>query len=318
LKFYRDIELFDLIREAPPDADDVHQYAGNRLESVNGLSVAQRADLAERISTKAQGIFLYAAIVLDDLLPRLPNLPDLADYPLPDKLSGLYHDFLVRELGKDEDHWFESYEPLLGLLAVSQGNGLTTDRLKALTGLDVRQTLRTCKQYLSGDLPDGPFRLFHQSFVDFLLDDVENEDYHIDGPAMHRRIAEDYVKTTAGDWTKCDSYGLDSLAIHFFEGQQFDKLRTLITPAWMHTRVASAGYTYDGFVADVSLAWQQADAAARRQITTNTAPDGLADCIRYALVRTSINALAGNYVWSFTTTASLSLSIWSASTTPSS
>ena len=53
-------------------------------------------------------------MVLGDLLPRLPQIPDLETYPLPDGLSGLYHDFLNRELGKDEDRWYESFKPFWG------------------------------------------------------------------------------------------------------------------------------------------------------------------------------------------------------------
>ena len=82
---------------------------------------------------------------------------------LPEGLSGLYPAFLTRELGKDEPHWFDLYEPLLGLIAVAQGEGLTTEQLTDIIGKDIRAALRACKQYLDGELPAGPFRLFHKS-----------------------------------------------------------------------------------------------------------------------------------------------------------
>ena len=62
-----------------------------------------------------------------------------------------------------------------------------------ISGKDVEQALRAWKQYLNGALPDGPFRPFHRSFVDFLLDGKENINYHIDGVSMHRRIADHYL-----------------------------------------------------------------------------------------------------------------------------
>ena len=31
------------------------------------------------------------------------------------------------------------------------------------------RSLEACRQFLQGELPNGPFRLFHQSFRDFLL-----------------------------------------------------------------------------------------------------------------------------------------------------
>ena len=110
--------------------------------------------------------------MLDELLAHLPDWPDLdlENYPLPDGLSGLYHDFLNRELGRDEDRWYGSFKPVLGLIAVAQGAGLMRAQLAAISGVEVEQPLRVCKQYLAGDLPDGPFRVFHKSFADFLLE----------------------------------------------------------------------------------------------------------------------------------------------------
>jgi hypothetical protein len=310
LKLYRNAELTDLIQDAPPDDDDVRQYVANRLSGIAVLSEVQRTQMAERISAKAQGIFLYAAIVLDDLLSRFPDVPDLEHYSLPDGLSGLYHAFLNRELGQDEDRWYEIYEPLLGLLAVSQGAGLTAAQLAALIGRDVRQALRACKQYLSGELPEGPFRPFHQSFVDFLLTEVNNLDYHIDRRAMHCRIADYYWTRHSADWSTCDHYGLQSLALHLSNAEQYERLTALITQQWMHARVAGDGYTYDGFVRDVMLAWQHAHDAACRQIEASETPYAIADCIRYALTRTSINAIAGSYPPVFVQRA-LETKLWS-------
>jgi hypothetical protein len=217
LKFYRHIEPFDLTRRTLPSINDVEEYANTRLSTIADLSETQRSDFAKRVAQQAKGIFLYAAIVLDELLPRLPTVPDLDTYPLLDGLSGLYHDFLTRELGKSDKQWFDTYEPLLGLIAVAQGEGLKANQLAAISHHDVREALRACKQYLSGDLPEGPFRLFHKSFTDFLLEDKDNIDYHIDALTMHGQIADYYWQKYNGNWKECDAYGLHCLVAHLYQ-----------------------------------------------------------------------------------------------------
>ena len=136
---------------------------------------------------EAKGIFLYAALVLDQLLKlSLSEFPDLDTIALPKDLRGIYHEFLTRELGKDEERWFGLYEPLLGLIAVAQGEGLTANMLSDIIGKDIRMALRASKQYLTGEPPDGPFRPFHKSFSDFLFE--EKDDYQIDATVWNNRI----------------------------------------------------------------------------------------------------------------------------------
>jgi len=168
--------------------------------------------------------------VLDELLPRLPGLPDLdlASYPLPDGLSGLYHGFLNRELGRDEDRWYEMFKPVLGLIAVAQGEGLTKTQLQQITGKEVEQPLRICRQYLGGELPEGPFRVFHKSLADFLLEDEKNIHYHIDSQPTHQKIAEYYLRIYNGRWPACrDHYALCYTSTHLIEAVQGAKQRDL-------------------------------------------------------------------------------------------
>lgn len=216
LKFFHGIKPFDLIKDADPDVDDVRTYAEGRLANLAAVEEAKRKGFATRLALQAGGVFLFAAMVLDELLERpLIDLPDLATYPLPDGLSGLYHDFLTRELGKDEQRWFDLYEPLLGLIAVAQGGGLTTEQLTAIIGKDTRVALRASKQYLSGELPEGPFRPFHKSFADFLLEEEDNVDYHIDAGAMHARVTKFFAGKYGNNWLECDDrYALEYVTAH--------------------------------------------------------------------------------------------------------
>jgi hypothetical protein len=170
--------------------------AQRRLDKLAAVEEAKRKDFAERLAKQTGGVFLYAGMVLDELLEPSPaEFPDLDTYPLPDGLSGLYHNLLTRELGRNEQLWSDRYRPLLGLIAVAQGEGLTARQPTGIANGDVDEvgdTLRRCKQYLVGDLPEGPFRLFHKSFADFLLEEKENLDYQIDAsidvPARRRAL----------------------------------------------------------------------------------------------------------------------------------
>jgi WD40 repeat protein len=247
LKFFRAIKPFDLIKHADPNVDDVQTYAEGRLAALSAVEDAKRQDFAQRLATQASGVFLYAAIVLEELLERPPSeLPDLDTYPLPKGLSGLYKGFLTRELGKNDPHWFDLYEPLLGLIAVAQGDGLTTEQLTNLVGKDIRAALRASKQYLTGELPDGPFHPFHKSFADFLLEDADNPDYHIDARSMHKRIADYFWSVYRGDesmarqhpkclvpdqrhskdrnWLDADTYVRSHLASHSAFAANLDRL----------------------------------------------------------------------------------------------
>jgi tetratricopeptide (TPR) repeat protein len=254
---HRHARKFDLIISAPPDDDDVGRYVAGRLAAAStGLNEAEQERLAKQVADKAAGIFLYAALVLDDLLPQLPAAADMGAYPLPDGLGAIYQGYLLREVGKDDALWYDLYEPLLGLIAVAQGEGLTATNLTALVRRDVRQALRASKQYLAGNLPDGPFRLFHKSFTDFLLEDESNIDRHIDAVTMHRRIADHYWEISRDGWLNCDDYGLNNMAVHLSSSGRGADLVNLIGPEWMQVRYERGGYTYNGFRSDIDVAWQ--------------------------------------------------------------
>lgn len=216
--FHRHL-IFDLIKNAPPDIDDVKEYVVHRLLGNMKLTPAQQVDFAKRVALQAKGIFLYVSIVLNELMLKFPDIPDLETYPLPKDLSVLYSDFLIREIGTEDKgrHWHQIYKPLLGLISVAQGEGLAAVQLNALVKQDVSEYLDTCRQYLIGELPNGPFRLFHKSFADFLLEDKKNKRFHIVGEEMHKCIANYYRKKYHNNWLKCDDYGFRYLTNHLFQ-----------------------------------------------------------------------------------------------------
>src|SRR4030095_330130 len=279
----RNFRAFDLIEDAASSIHDVQLFAYERLA---GLREPTRTELALKISELAAGVFLYAYMALQQLMPNLSPDVDVAALDLPKDLVDLYRRFLARELTADTNKWSQLYGPLLGILAVAQGEGLRRDLLELIIGEEeVTEALLKCKQYLTGDLPHGPFRIFHRSFVEFLLDKTKNLSRPLSAVAMHRRIVDYYWQTFHGDWSSCATYALTNLALHLFEGKQFDRLAELISQPWMEARFAGSGYI--GFLDDLNLAWEAiANRARSDQILT------LLPLIRFRALREAVTLKA--------------------------
>ncbi|MCB0034524.1 MAG: hypothetical protein KDE51_10915 [Anaerolineales bacterium] len=226
LKHFQQARHFDLVTDAPNDVTDILDFSYNWLSQKRQLPESQARWLAGCIDEAAAGIFLYAYMVLSDVIDHRPA-PEYSDaFELPRGMSGIYHEFLTRELGDDEDRWYEELQPLLGLIAVAQGDGVIRAKLKTLLVHNPTQNLRICHQYLSGELNDGPFRLFHKSLADFLLDDPENLDYEIDAAEMHQRFAALYQPGV--DFAQLDEYDLRYLADHLAGAGRLDNLEKLL------------------------------------------------------------------------------------------
>jgi hypothetical protein len=300
LKFFRSIKPFDLVKDADSDVDDVRTYVAGRLTQLTAVPQLRRDEFADRLAQKAEGVFLYAALVLDELLNLPPSeSPDLRAYLLPTGLGGIYHEYLLRRLGKILQRWFDLYEPMLGLIAVAQGEGLTAEQLTNIIGTDIRAALLACKQYLSGELPDGPFRLFHKSFADFLLESEDNIDYHIDPEAMHQRIVDHYRagahSWATRDWNQVNDYGLRHLTVHLEAAGRIDDLHDLLaceTAEHRNVWYAAKEFRGDtaGYRADILRAWRLAEAAYARQ----PSPIAIGLQCHYALVLASLNSIAGS------------------------
>ncbi|CAM3651292.1 AAA family ATPase [Kibdelosporangium persicum] len=155
---------FDLIEDETDAGGDVRGYAERRLHAGD---VPAAAVLARRIASRGKGNFLYARFVLDDLLSRARPITT-ADIRLPDGLAELYREFLNREIAEVEQDWRLRYRPVLGLLTQARGDGFTVGQLMSLTGLPrsvIEDTLTVCAPYLRSG---AAYRIFHQSFRDYL------------------------------------------------------------------------------------------------------------------------------------------------------
>jgi hypothetical protein len=248
-------------------------------------------------------VFLYAAIVLDDLLPRLDVSVDLAEYPLPADLSAIYREFLLREIGADRElRWTRLFKPFLGSIGVGQGSGLSLTHLKAIVGPEVDLALTALRQFLEHGSEQGPFRLFHKSFADFLFDPDTPGDLKIDTSEAHQAVADGLWKRHASDWLDADPYTLDSLAIHVSAAGDHEKCRALLSQEWMRARVGKL--RLDAFGSDVEHLWRTLNQHPNRQ-------KALVAGARCALIRSSINARARNYPTALVVRAA-ELGVWSA------
>jgi WD40 repeat protein len=223
----------DLLADAPPDSDDVLDYL-ERWLTPEGEPAAM-AMLAHRIAEQASGNFLYAFYVVEALRDAqvLAGLDVAAagGVELPEGgLPGVYRDFLRRELWRDGRAWSTRFGPVLAPLAVAQDEGLTTEQLKSVAGrlakepltrTTIREVTRTLKQFLDSPAPNGPFRVYHQSFANFLVDPEQNPDFLIDAAETHEAIVAAYAATDPLNW---DSYARRNLALHASKAGQLDHL----------------------------------------------------------------------------------------------
>ncbi len=226
-------QCVDLLADAPSGSDDVLEYLQRRL-APEGAPAAM-AVLSQRIAEQASGNFLYAFHVVDAL--RRDNVLAGLDaaaarsVQLPESgLSEVYSWFLRRELGGDDRAWPAGFRPVLAPLAVAQDEGLTTEQLRLTAGrlsekpmspTDVRDVTRAARQFLDGPVPDGPFRVYHQSFANFLIDPEQNPNFLIDEAETHNAIVEAYTATDPLSW---DDYARRNLAMHASEAGQLDQL----------------------------------------------------------------------------------------------
>jgi len=226
-------DLVDLSADISAGRDDVLQYLKFRL-SDQGAPMAM-AVLADRISSAAEGNFLYAryvvnALIQDQIVGKL-DYQTVWQLKLPEGgLYGIYRDYITREIHGNLNNWTQRLRPVLAVLAVVQGGGLSTGQLvpivRQLTELPlsrmaVRDIVSLLRPFLDGAQPDGPFRIYHQSFSDFLVNSAANLDFIIDSADAHRAIFDFYWASDPLSW---DDYGSRYLPVHATAAGRLDDL----------------------------------------------------------------------------------------------
>ncbi|MBV9323760.1 MAG: hypothetical protein JO352_08250 [Chloroflexi bacterium] len=206
----------DLIEDCPADADDVAEYVR--------LRIGPDSSLVARLTAAAAGNFLYARHMLEDLLSHSERLAAARSGVLrfPDGLTEVYQEFLDRELRRTAPpeaarRWQNEYRPLLGALAAAFEPGLTLSQLASmLPGSSppstVQDALQTCQQLLEAPRdPAGPWRIYHQSFREFVLSGYAGI---VSAGDLHRTIGEALDDEWDGGWPDADEYALAHTAAH--------------------------------------------------------------------------------------------------------
>ena len=222
----------DLVVDAPSGINDVNEYVWNRLRGRGPEAVI--AVLVHRIVKEAAGNFLYAFYVTGAFIQSrsLAGIDEKAarGLPLPTGgLPGVYEDFLDRQIGGDDAKWAEELRPVLAPLCVAFGDGFTATQLgaiasrltgRAFSAMKVGDVTRATGQFLDGPRPDGPFRVYHQSFALFLTDPQRNQNWRIDATEANNAVLQALSDAVAQDrdgvknWATADPYTKKHLATH--------------------------------------------------------------------------------------------------------
>jgi hypothetical protein len=219
---FADAARLDLILDAPVDSKDLAGYVAARLEGRGNGTLAQ---LGQAVVDRAQGNFLFAHLVLEDLLRRIATGEQPALDDVPHELADHYQGFLRRLTNDDMQVWRQELRPVIGVTAIAQNPGLklgTVAKVVKQPRSSVVDTLQSCKQYLNGEFnqtqidDSGPFTIFHKSFADFLLDTEHNIRFYVDAVEVHQSLAHHYwpEEATSPDWTAWDEYGVRFMPMH--------------------------------------------------------------------------------------------------------
>ncbi|MBV7339281.1 hypothetical protein KFU94_65905 [Chloroflexi bacterium TSY] len=142
------------------------------------------------------------------------------------------------------------------------------------------------------------------SLHDLLRDFMSAKLGHDGQLKAHRKLLNAYRRRQGDEgWASVpdDGYLYDHLTYHLDQIADDDHtadadLNALFaTSTWLYARVPQSNYEYDGYIADLTMAWQRVHTRTQYQLEASHLPSTFSDCIRYALIRTSINSLTSNY-----------------------
>ncbi len=229
-----------------------------------------------------------------------------------------YHDIAQIKLGRRPKNRHESLELCFDLSTEDLGEDAALYYTFGIFPEDVwvpQATVQRLWQHLEPDLNAEKCDELTDDLADLALIIKRKED----GAISLHDLLHDYTRGKLGDnyvptqeallsaynadarpWPDVpdDGYLYDHLAYHLLGAERHDDLHALFADQrWLEKRVEQDKYAYSGYIADVMLAWEQvAHPQALAQIEAGGPVTALTDCVRLALIRTSVNSLAANYV----------------------
>jgi hypothetical protein len=233
LRYFEGLKPQILAVESRMNREDLRRYLSRRLEKKTIAAQLQAARvepaaLVARLAELSEGNFLFAKVLLDDIGSGRQPLDDLP--ALPQSLDELYHGFLNRFT---VDEWESRYQPMLAVLAAAQ-EPITEGQLASFSGIGrgkIRRQLGVLQQFLDqleDDTGRKTYRLFHQSFRDYLLDGARNQDFWCAPEEGHGSIASACLEGCRGQWGSCDPYCQGHVAVHMAEAEMWAALAELV------------------------------------------------------------------------------------------
>jgi tetratricopeptide (TPR) repeat protein len=265
----------DLVHDLVTDDDqDLFRYVHRRLSN---LPEPDRTYQSRRVVKAAHGSFLYARYVTRELQAA----ENARSAELPVDMSAVYRSSLRREIAPDrgDEQWRQLYRPLLGLLAVSRGSGLTPNQLASVLGRrrgvsEVMDALWMCGPLVerTGAGDDSAVGL-HIAFREFLLTE---KDLRVYPEEAHRRLAQRLLNSLSPGNSLLD-YAAENLADHLLaagmlrelvdlsRNGSFRALQSLTssTDPWPLRRIAEFGLR-------AALALDDAESAAALMLTLSS------------------------------------------------
>jgi len=286
-----------------PNRTSLFPISGLSQESVDGLlaalQVERRADLSAGIYRLSQGDPLLVRLYLEFLRNSPQARENLPQTPpgLEGWFSLWWSQLRARWVGNPIMEPLA--EDIFDLLAASLGP-LPRKTLLALLrpkhkdpDLDPRVNLllQDIRPLLSGDGERVPFVLSHPRLRYFRLEETPQAERE---QLNQRFIAAGETELLALRETRLSPAEASSYFVRYLGAHiealpgPFDKLETLICPAWQAAWEALEG-TYDGFLDDVDRAWKQAESTARHDVSRRAI--SLALVARCALIFSSVSSL---------------------------
>ena len=151
-----------LSAESSENLSDIEEYVKKRLVERFGESAPDGSEIVKR----SAGIFLYAKIVFDDLMPQLTSGFDGS--MLPAGIGDIYYDFFSERF-PDIKAYRNCYRPVLELIC-AQVEPFTVQQLSDCLEIDeedIEDFIATCSSYFTID-STGKVRPFHSSILDWL------------------------------------------------------------------------------------------------------------------------------------------------------
>ena len=181
----------------PQNVADVSKFIARYLaahEKVMGAKLDSwdigHAEFVKILAGKSEGNFMYVVHVLDDLCSGILKPDTMADFrEIPSGLRGYYRHHWRLMKSVDENLFERIHRPVVCSLAAAY-EAVTVEQLlpwasqisgSSLASPQIRQVITEWRQFLNGEVTcDGQhaYRIYHQSFRDFLGDEVGLEEFH--------------------------------------------------------------------------------------------------------------------------------------------